>query len=40
VIVFKETMSPMRIAGVTTVVLGVALLGFGDSSKPSEGEVR
>lgn len=40
VIVFKETMSPMRIAGVTTVVLGVALLGFGGSEKSSAPEVR
>jgi len=33
VIIFHETLSLMRIAGITTVVLGVALLGFGDSGK-------
>ena len=30
VIVFHETLSPMRIAGITTVVIGVGLLGWGD----------
>jgi drug/metabolite transporter (DMT)-like permease len=35
VIVFHETLTPMRIAGITTVVLGVGLLGFGESS-PAE----
>jgi len=39
VIVFHETLSPMRVAGITTVVLGVALLGFGDSGKRSTTEV-
>ncbi len=36
VIVFHETLSPMRVAGITTVVLGVALLGLGDSSSKRE----
>ncbi|HEY3742943.1 MAG TPA: hypothetical protein VGL53_24015 [Bryobacteraceae bacterium] len=31
VIVFHETLTPMRIAGITTVVLGVGLLGLGGS---------
>lgn len=33
VIVFHETITPMRIAGITTVVLGVALLGLGGNPK-------
>lgn len=32
VIIFHESLSPMRIVGITTVVLGVALLGMGDSA--------
>ena len=34
VIIFHETLTPMRIAGITTVVCGVALLGWGDSPNP------
>ena len=33
VIIFHETLTPMRVAGITTVVCGVALLGWGDSPK-------
>ena len=31
VVIFHENLSPMRVAGITTVVLGVGLLGFGDA---------
>ena len=33
VLIFHETMSPMRVAGISTVVFGVGLLGF--SSAPA-----
>jgi drug/metabolite transporter (DMT)-like permease len=35
VFIFHETLSPMRIAGIATVVLGVGLLGFGDAGTPA-----
>ena len=41
VIIFHETLGPLRIAGITTVVLGVALLGMGDTaSAPQSAENR
>ena len=33
---FHETLSPMRIAGIATVVFGVGLLGFGQNGTPSQ----
>jgi drug/metabolite transporter (DMT)-like permease len=35
VIVFHEELSPVRIAGITTVVLGVAMLGLPDKASSS-----
>ena len=37
VIVFHEQLSPIRIAGITTVVLGVALLGLPDKYSQPKG---
>ena len=33
-LIFHETLSPMRIAGIATIVFGVGLLGFGQVSPP------
>jgi multidrug transporter EmrE-like cation transporter len=39
VVVFHETLSPVRIAGITTVVLGVGLLGLGSTPATAESPV-
>ena len=33
-LIFHETLSPMRIAGIATIVFGVGLLGFGQGAPP------